>query len=167
MKIPGRAQRAHAPRGGFDFDRYSWDVEPSAGWHEGVVLLVSDAPSKAGNDMFTLTFGLEPASATGIGGRIDHRVPAAYAQKLDEFLRVFAPALLDTDEEVELVPADYRGARCAVRVEVDHKFVRRDGRTSYQVTKLLTLAEADEALGGDWRDQESGEGVGGAEDDLF
>ena len=154
MRIPGRGERAASaaaasadrPR----FENYRWDAHRAAGWWEAVVLTATDTETKAGAPMIRVEFGLESPDDS-IGGRVDYYAPESYPPKVEALLRVFLPALLDSDEATDLDPKALLYQRCALRLEIDESWQRHDGRPSWTAAALTTLAQADEDLGPDWR----------------
>ncbi len=160
MRIPSKTSSVST-------DGFSWDTPVEDGWREAVVLFVGDSPSKSGKAMLTLELGLVPTVAGGIGGRVNHYILLEFfRERLDEVLAAFYPGV-SADEGADIDHLLIRGQRCAVLVEADHSYTRRDGGVQYRVGRLTTLEEADQALPYGWRTGTELEDPSAEDGDLF
>lgn len=152
MRFPGKARREaqqQAAGGRIEFSNYSWDGLVASGWFRAATLDVEEGKTKKGDAMLVVDFGLHPPDGR-VGGKIRHYVPENYLPKVTELVGAFKPESLETDEDVELTPADVKLRWCAVLVEEDRAFVRRDGKPTWRITRVMSLADAEEQLGADW-----------------
>jgi len=161
MRVPAKAKRpTKGNRSNVNFDDYDWSVEPEPGWNEGVVIKADEGTSKAGNEMITLVFGVESRSDLpgAVGGRVSFWV---HDYTIDETLASLAPDQNENEEEFDLTPKSLMFKRCALLIEEDVEYQRRDGRKSFKVAKLATLEAAAAEIAA------AGEGSDDADEDLI
>ena len=82
------------------------------------MLTATETQTKAGAPKIRVEFGLESPDDS-VGGRVDYYAPESYPPKVEQLLRVFAPALLESDEATELDPKALLYQRCALRLEIE------------------------------------------------
>jgi len=161
MRVPAKAKRpTKGNHTNVNFDDYDWSVEPEPGWNEGVVIKADEGTSKAGNEMITLVFGIESRSDLpgAVGGRVSFWV---HDYTIDEVLACLAPEQNENEEAFDLTPKSLMFKRCALLIEEDVEYQRRDGRKSYKVEKLATLEAAAGELAA------AGEGDDSDDEDLI